>query len=149
MEQGPEYFQPFHQPARKFFFQGFPLQPPPDTVDVKSVEKHQAASLCAQPPRFANQLVALAGQGAILFFLFAGHADRRERLVVAPNVSVQPLQRLELTQLRQVNESLLQPLVEGAGAFTKTVALIDSTDLPAATNAYKKTPWATTPPPGR
>lgn len=47
-------------------------------------------------------------------------------------------QRLELSQLRRVNEHLLQPLVEGTGALAKTVALIDSTDLPAATNAYKK-----------
>lgn len=53
-------------------------------------------------------------------------------------------QRLELTQLRCVNESLLKPLVAGTGAFAQTVALIDSTDLPAATNAYKKIPWAAT-----
>lgn len=35
--------------------------------------------------------------------------------------------RLELTQLRRVNEHLLQPLLEGTGGFAKTVA----------TNAYK------------
>jgi len=58
-------------------------------------------------------------------------------------------QRLELTKLRRVNESLLKPLVAGTGAFAKTVALIDSTDLPAATNAYKKISWATTRPGGR
>lgn len=46
--------------------------------------------------------------------------------------------RLELTQLRRVNEHLLQPLIEGTSRFAKTVAVIDSTDLPAATNAYKK-----------
>jgi hypothetical protein len=57
--------------------------------------------------------------------------------------------RLDLTKLRQVNKYLLQPLLEGAGRFPKTVALIDSTDLPAATNAYKKTPRAHTPPSGR
>ena len=33
---------------------------------------------------------------------------------------------------------------DGAGKFAKTVALIDSTDLPAATNGYKKIPWANT-----
>ena len=48
--------------------------------------------------------------------------------------------RLTLTQLRRVNEHLLQPLIEGTSRFAKTVAVIDSTDLPAATNAYKKMP---------
>ncbi len=50
--------------------------------------------------------------------------------------------RLDLPKLRQVNEHLLEPLIEGTRNFTKTVALIDSTDLPAATNGYKKIPWA-------
>ena len=54
--------------------------------------------------------------------------------------------RLDLAKLRQLNVSLLEPLLEGAGHFAKTVALIDSTDLPAATNGYKKTPWANTSP---
>ena len=52
--------------------------------------------------------------------------------------------RLELTQLRQVNEHLLQSLIEGTSRFAKTVAVIDSTDLPAATNAYKKIPPVST-----
>jgi hypothetical protein len=47
--------------------------------------------------------------------------------------------RLDLSKLRRINQSLLQPLIEGTAGFEKTVALIDSTDLPAATNAYKKT----------
>lgn len=47
--------------------------------------------------------------------------------------------RLELTHLRQINEALLQPLLEGTGEFAKTLAVMDATDLPAATNAYKKT----------
>jgi hypothetical protein len=46
--------------------------------------------------------------------------------------------RLDLPKLRQINRHLLQPLIEGTDRFLKTVALIDSTDLPAATNAYKK-----------
>ncbi len=46
--------------------------------------------------------------------------------------------RLDLPKLRRINQSLLQPLIEGTAGFEKTVALIDSTDLPAATNAYKK-----------
>lgn len=46
--------------------------------------------------------------------------------------------RLDLSKLRRINQYLLQPLIEGTDRFAKTVALIDSTDLPAATNAYKK-----------
>jgi hypothetical protein len=53
-------------------------------------------------------------------------------------------QRLDLTKLRCVNEYLLKPLIEGIAGCTKTVALIDSTDLPAATNAYKKIALANT-----
>lgn len=56
--------------------------------------------------------------------------------------------RLDLTKLRRVNQHLLQPLLEGTNDFAKTVALIDATDLPAATNAYKKMPWASTVPAG-
>lgn len=48
-------------------------------------------------------------------------------------------QQLDPSKLRGVNEHLLRPLLEGVDRFPKTVALIDSTDLPAATNAYKKT----------
>lgn len=54
--------------------------------------------------------------------------------------------RFDLIKLRQVNEYLLQPLLYGTARFAKTVALIDSTDLPAATNAYKKTLMAPTQP---
>lgn len=50
--------------------------------------------------------------------------------------------RLDLPKLRQVNQHLLEPLIEGTRKFAKTVALIDSTDLPAATNGYKKIRWA-------
>jgi hypothetical protein len=52
--------------------------------------------------------------------------------------------RLELTHLRRINEHLLQPLLAGTRRFPKTVAVIDSTDLPAATNAYKKMPLVST-----
>ncbi len=40
--------------------------------------------------------------------------------------------------LRRVNQRLLLPLLEGLVPERKTVALIDSTDLPAATSTYKK-----------
>lgn len=52
--------------------------------------------------------------------------------------------RLDLAKLRAVNAALLRPLLAGAQRLAKTVALIDSTDLPAATSAYKKTPSANT-----
>lgn len=58
-------------------------------------------------------------------------------------------ERLDLTKLRCVNEYLLRPLMEGTTVLAKTVALIDSTDLPAATNAYKKIRLANTAPIGR
>jgi hypothetical protein len=53
--------------------------------------------------------------------------------------------RFELSKLRGVNKYLLQPLLKATASFPKTISLIDSTDLPAATNAYKKTPLAPTP----
>jgi hypothetical protein len=40
--------------------------------------------------------------------------------------------------LRRVNEHLLGPLLEGLVADRKSIGLIDATDLPAATSAYKK-----------
>lgn len=48
-------------------------------------------------------------------------------------------QRADLNKLRCINRHLLTPLLEGCSEFAKTVGLIDATDLPAATNAYKKT----------
>jgi hypothetical protein len=47
-------------------------------------------------------------------------------------------QRLDLNKLRCVNRRLLMPVLEGCSEFAKTVSLIDATDLPAATSAYKK-----------
>ncbi len=47
--------------------------------------------------------------------------------------------RLDLWNLRRVNQHLLSPFLQESSKFAKTVALIDSTDLPAATNGYKKT----------
>jgi hypothetical protein len=40
--------------------------------------------------------------------------------------------------LRRINQQLLGPLLESCWIGSKSVALIDSTDLPAATSAYKK-----------
>jgi hypothetical protein len=55
-------------------------------------------------------------------------------------------QRLDLAKLRHLNRYLLQPLLDDNAVFDKTVALIDSTDLPAATNGYKKIQSANTSP---
>ena len=43
--------------------------------------------------------------------------------------------------LRAINTHLLGGLLDSCNPERKTVAIIDSTDLPAATNAYKKTEW--------
>jgi hypothetical protein len=47
--------------------------------------------------------------------------------------------------LRRINEHLLADLLDSSLPERKTVAIIDSTDLPAATNAYKKSGTETTP----
>lgn len=46
--------------------------------------------------------------------------------------------RMGVMRLRQVNQYLLKPLLEGLDRFPKSVALIDAADLPAATSAFKK-----------
>jgi hypothetical protein len=45
---------------------------------------------------------------------------------------------LGVSGLRRINEFLLDPLVESLAPERKAVGLIDATDLPAATHAYKK-----------
>lgn len=46
--------------------------------------------------------------------------------------------RLDLVTLRHINHHLLMPLLEGFNASRLSVAIIDSTDLPASTNSFKK-----------
>ena len=46
--------------------------------------------------------------------------------------------RMGVTQLRRINQHLLKPLLDDLDRFPKSVALIDATDLPAATSAFKK-----------
>jgi hypothetical protein len=46
--------------------------------------------------------------------------------------------------LRQINEHLLQPLLETLPGDRLSVGLIDATDLPAATSAFKKTVFCKT-----
>jgi hypothetical protein len=47
-------------------------------------------------------------------------------------------ERIGVGGLRRVNRQLLGPLLESGWIGGQSVALIDSTDLPAATSAYKK-----------
>lgn len=45
---------------------------------------------------------------------------------------------LGVSGLRRINTHLLRPLLSSTVLGSKTVAIIDATDLPAATSAYKK-----------
>lgn len=95
------------------------------------------------PARSFNLIVGLLGEQRSL----RSFARLRNRLSI-PDVRMlhEFRGRMDLGRLRALNQHLLRPLLEGTRAFPKTVALIDSTDLPAATNAYKKMLWANTPP---
>jgi hypothetical protein len=47
-------------------------------------------------------------------------------------------ERLDLIKLRQINRQLLTTILADLDPARKTVAIIDATDLPAATNCFKK-----------
>src|SRR5947209_17645499 len=47
-------------------------------------------------------------------------------------------ERIGVSGLRRINEYLLGPLIAGLLPERRTIGLIDATDLPAATSAYKK-----------
>ena len=87
------------------------------------------------PARSYNLVVSLLGEQRPL----RSFARLRNRMAI-PDVRMlhEFRERMDLAKLRRLNVSLLRPLLDGAGKFAKTVALIDSTDLPAATNGYKK-----------
>jgi hypothetical protein len=89
------------------------------------------------PARSYNLIGSLLGQQRLL----RSFARLRNRMAV-PDVRMlhEFRNRMDLGKLRQLNVSLLQPLLNGTSSFAKTVALIGSTDLPAATNGYKKIP---------
>lgn len=63
--------------------------------------------------------------------------------------------RMGVMRLRRINQHLLEPLLTGLDCFPKSVAIMDATDLPASTRAYKKNgpapirpsmrPWAGAP----
>jgi hypothetical protein len=62
---------------------------------------------------------------------------RRQR-VPGPRILHEFRQKLSPIVIRAINAHLLLPLLDQLGT-RPTVALIDATDLPAATNPYKKT----------
>jgi|SRR5580658_2562588 hypothetical protein len=47
-------------------------------------------------------------------------------------------ERIDLIKLRQINRQLLKTILADLDPARKTVAIIDATDLPAATNCFKK-----------
>lgn len=67
-------------------------------------------------------------------FAFLPHRQR----VPGPRMLHEFRQKLPPSVFRALNAHLLGPLLDDLGTG-KSVALIDATDLPAATNAYKKT----------
>jgi len=68
-------------------------------------------------------------------FAFLSHRHR----VPDPKMLHQFRDQLGVSGLRTINTHLLAGLLDSCRPGRKTVAIIDSTDLPAATNAYKKT----------
>jgi hypothetical protein len=62
----------------------------------------------------------------------------RRQNVPGPRILHEFRQKLPPMVIRAINAHLLEPMLGQLSART-TVALIDATDLPAATNAYKKT----------
>ena len=68
------------------------------------------------------------------------HLPNRNRLPNARQLH-EFRQRLTPMLLRQINERLLLGLLEGWPKDQLGVGLMDATDLPAATNEYKKKLW--------
>jgi len=91
------------------------------------------------PARSYNLITSLLGEQRML----RSFARLRNRMVI-PDVRMlhEFRDRMDLSKLRRLNAHLLRPLLNGTDNLIKTVALIDSTDLPAATNGYKKIPSA-------
>ena len=56
---------------------------------------------------------------------------------------------LDLSKLRAINHHLLAPILADLDPTRKSIAIMDATDLPAATHSFKKRIPATIPPIGR
>jgi hypothetical protein len=91
------------------------------------------------------QLLTPAHSGNLLIKLLAENRRWRD-FARLPNKRTLPdakmlhqfRERLDLIKLRQVNRQLLATILADLGPARKTVAIIDATDLPAATNCFKK-----------
>jgi hypothetical protein len=123
---------------------------PDDLINALFVEKTRRGrpSLFSAAQLFRVNLLALltpAHSFNLVVTLLAEHRAwrdfarlRNRRVVPDAKMLHQFRERLDLNKLRCVNRHLLTPVLEGCSGFGKTVSLIDATDLPAATNAYKK-----------
>ena len=88
------------------------------------------------PAHSFNLLVALLAEHRP----WRAFARLRNRLVLPDAKMLHDFRhRLDLAKLRCVNNWLLAPLLEDCDGLAKTVSVVDATDLPAATNSYKKT----------
>ena len=92
------------------------------------------------PVHSFNLLVKLLPENR-LWRDFAGLPNKR----VLPDAKMlhQFRDRLDLCRLRQINRGLLTPLLTNLDWTRKSVAIIDSTDLPASTHSFKKKKKAT------
>jgi hypothetical protein len=88
------------------------------------------------PAHSFNLLVSLLAENR-LWRRFAHLPNQR----VLPDAKMlhQFRSRLDLCLLRRFNRQLLRPLLEGMDPIRPTLAIIDSTDLPAPVNCFKKT----------
>jgi hypothetical protein len=123
---------------------------PDDLINSLFAEKTRRGrpSLFSAAQLFRVNLLALltpAHSFNLVVRLLAEHRPWREfarlrnrRVVPDAKMLHEFRQKLDLNKLRCVNRHLLAPVLEGCSGFAKTVGLIDATDLPAATNAYKK-----------
>jgi hypothetical protein len=87
------------------------------------------------PAHSFNLLVALLAENRA-WRRFA-HLANRDDLPTAKMLT-QFRSRLDLNMLRSINAHLLRPLLAQLDPARRTVAIIDSTDLPAAINTFKK-----------
>ncbi len=87
------------------------------------------------PAHSFNLLLALLPENRA-WRRFAHLHNRRD--VPSAKMLSQFRKRLDLSILRSINRSLLRPLLEQLDPARHTVAIIDSTDLPASINTFKK-----------
>jgi len=109
---------------------------------LSSAQLFRTLLLSALTPAHSFNLLShcLGDNRAWRRFALLSHRER----VPGPRILHEFRQKLPPSVFRQINAHLLLPMLDQLGAH-KTVAMIDATDLRAATNAYKKTKTAVTP----